>query len=299
MNDLSSTAALPAAPSPPTLSVDGPRALFVAAGLLLPYLERGRPVDAGALRAAMEAAFGASDASGAWDWKTAYDACEAATVLFLRKYGRALFRKAGSPAGAVPLLAKVACLLPTHTRRSTGSETFQQFSTPIPLGLAASVAAAIAPADCVLEPSAGTGLLAILAEVAGGKLVLNELAETRAKLLASLFPAVTVTRFDAAQIDDHLGARVAPSVVLMNPPFSVMANVRAAWPTPLFATSLPRWGVSPMAGGWSRSPARTSRPMRPPGGTPSFACRKAGAWSSQPRSMALSMQSMARRSIRA
>jgi predicted RNA methylase len=77
----------------------------------------------------------------------------------------------------------------------------------------------------VLEPSAGTGLLAIFAEVAGARLVLNELAEMRAKLLASLFPAVTVTQFDAAQIDDHLGAGIAPSVVLMNPPFSVMAHV--------------------------------------------------------------------------
>jgi hypothetical protein len=33
----------------------------------------------------MESAFGASDADGGWDWKTAYDACEAATVLFVRK----------------------------------------------------------------------------------------------------------------------------------------------------------------------------------------------------------------------
>ena len=225
MNDLSSTVALPAAAFPPAPYVDTARPVFAAAGLLLPYLERGRPVEAGALRAAMEAAFGASDASGARDLKTAYDACEAATVLFLRKYGRALFRKAGSPVAALPMLAKVAGLLPTHTRRSAESETFQQFSTPIPLGLAASVAAATASTDRVLEPSAGTGLLAIFAEVAGGTPVLNELAETRAKLLASLFPAVSVTRFDAAQIDDHLGAGVAPSVVLMNPPFSVMANV--------------------------------------------------------------------------
>ena len=157
--------------------------------------------------------------------ETAYDACEAATVLFLRKYGKALFRKAGSPAAALPLLARVAGLLPSHTHRSTESETFQQFSTPIPLGLAALIAAAITPADRVLEPSAGTGLLAILAEVAGGTLVLNELAEMRAKLLASLFRTVTVTRFDAAQIDDHLGAGIVPSVALMNPPFSVMANV--------------------------------------------------------------------------
>ena len=67
-------------------------------------------------------------------------------------------------------------------------------------------AAAITPADLVLEPSAGTGLLAILAELAGGSLVLNELAETRAGLLGHLFPGIAVTRFDAAQIDDHLDA---------------------------------------------------------------------------------------------
>jgi len=225
MNDLSSTVAASAAPFPPAPSVHTAQAIFAAARLLLPYLERGRPVDAATLRAAMEAAFGASDAAGAWDWKTAYDACEAATVLFLRKYGRALFRKAGSPAAALPLLAKVASLLPTHTRRSAESETYQQFSTPIPLGFAASIAAAITPTDQVLEPSAGTGLLAIFAEVAGGTPMLNELAETRAKLLAALFPAATVTRFDAAQIDDHLSAGIVPSVVLMNPPFSVMANV--------------------------------------------------------------------------
>src|SRR5690606_17757839 len=105
------------------------------------------------------------------------------------------------------------------------AQTFQQFSTPIPLGLIAATAAAITPADRVLEPSAGTGLLAILAEIAGGALVLNELAETRAALLSSLFPALSVTRFDAAQIDDHLDAGQIPSVVLMNPPFSVLANV--------------------------------------------------------------------------
>ncbi|QOZ11699.1 hypothetical protein XH96_32415 [Bradyrhizobium sp. CCBAU 51765] len=30
---------------------------------------------------------------GGWDWKLAYEGCEAATALFLRKYGKALFRK--------------------------------------------------------------------------------------------------------------------------------------------------------------------------------------------------------------
>jgi predicted RNA methylase len=125
----------------------------------------------------------------------------------------------------LPMLAKIASLLPTHTRRSEESEALQQFSTPIMLALAASAAAAISPADIVLEPSAGTGLLAILAELSGASLVLNELAETRAGLLSLLFPGVTVTRFDAAQIDDHLDSSIKPGVVLMNPPFSAVANV--------------------------------------------------------------------------
>jgi predicted RNA methylase len=192
---------------------------------LLEHLERGQRVDAAILRAAMETAFGASDTSGAWDWKAAYEACEVATVLFLRKYGKALFRKAASPAARFSALAKIARLLPTHTRRSEESQALQQFSTPAPLGLAAVAAASIVAGDIVLEPSAGTGLLAVLAEISGGTLLLNELAETRADLLAALFPAVAVTRFDAAQIDDHLAPDATPSVVLMNPPFSVMANV--------------------------------------------------------------------------
>ncbi|MHC2582046.1 hypothetical protein ACVI1J_005782 [Bradyrhizobium diazoefficiens] len=225
MTDLSSIAADQAALISSVRAPEGTSVIITAAEQLLPHLERGRRIDAAILRAAMEAAFGASDATGAWNWKMAYDACEAATVLFLRKYGKALFHKADSAASRLSALDKIARLLPTHTCRSAESEIFQQFSTPIPLGLAALTAAAITAADRVLEPSAGTGLLAILAEIAGSELVLNELAETRAILLSSLFPASSVTRFDAAPIDDHLDPAVVPSVALMNPPFSAMANV--------------------------------------------------------------------------
>ena len=226
MNMISASAAASAtAPLPLEHDAETAACVFTAAGLLLSHLECGQRIDAAALRGAMETAFGASDAAGAWTWKIAYDACEAATVLFLRKYGTALFRKAGSPAAILPQLGKIAGLLPTHTRRSEEAQTFQQFSTPIPLGFAAVTAAAITPADRVLEPSAGTGLLAILAEIAGGTILVNELAEMRAGLLTFLFPALSVTRFDAAQIDDHLDPGLVPTVVLMNPPFSVMAHV--------------------------------------------------------------------------
>ena len=83
-----------------------------AARQLLTDLERGRRIDAAVLRAAMEAAFGASDAAGAWNWKTAYDACEAATVLFLRKFGPAMRARAASPAAMLPMLAKIGNLRP-------------------------------------------------------------------------------------------------------------------------------------------------------------------------------------------
>lgn len=222
---LTSAAAAAAAFPPVAPARAAGAATFGAAQHLLVHLERGERIDAPALRAAMEEAFRASDTTGAWTWKTAYDACEAATVLFLRKYGKALFRKAASPAARLSAITKIAGLLPTHTRRSEESQALQQFSTPTLLGLAAVTAAAIAPGDVVLEPSAGTGLLAILAQVSGSELLLNELAEARADLLAALFPDVVVSRFDAAQIDDHLPPTAEPTVVIMNPPFSAMANV--------------------------------------------------------------------------
>src|SRR6266481_4432866 len=223
---VSAAAVAAASPAAPTVRpANAADALIGAANRLLTDLERGVPIDARALRAAMIASFGASDAEGAWDWKTAYDTCEAAQILFLRKFGPAMRERAASPSRFLAMLTKLAALVPSHTRRSEESQALQQFSTPIGLGFVASTAAAITPADVVLEPSAGTGLLAIHAELAGGSLVLNELADTRADLLDGLFPGVAVTRHDAAHIHDLLDGTVRPSVVLMNPPFSVAAHV--------------------------------------------------------------------------
>ena len=64
-------APFPVAPAAPATA----DALVHAAQIILPHLERGQRVDAPALRAAMESAFGGSDAGGAWDWKSAYDSC--------------------------------------------------------------------------------------------------------------------------------------------------------------------------------------------------------------------------------
>jgi protein strawberry notch len=216
-------AALPLFSSKP--NTPDPSPLFRAAVVLSEALARGHTLDARTLRSAMEAAFGGSDAAGAWNWKLAYDAAEAAAVLFLRQFGPAMRARAASPPQMLAMLERLGSLLPSQTRRSEESRAFQQFSTPIALGFVAATAAAMTASDTVLEPSAGTGLLAIFVELAGSRLILNELAETRAGFLAELFPSLAVSRHDAAHIHDHLDPGMRPTVVLMNPPFSAAAHV--------------------------------------------------------------------------
>ena len=210
-----------------------PAALLAAARTLLPVLEAGRALDAPILREAMSDAFGATDAQGAWVWKDAYEAAEAALVLFLQRYGRAMRREAGpdagGPAAMLGMLETIAALEPSQTRRSEEQIALQQFSTPLPLAYAALQAAAIRPGDVVLEPSAGTGMLAVMAACAlgngsAGSLHLNEIAATRAGLLSGLFPGAAVTRHNAESLRDRLPA-LRPTVVLMNPPFSASPGV--------------------------------------------------------------------------
>src|ERR1700719_4200651 len=97
--------AIAAATAVPSVRPPSSLSLGAAAESVLEHLMQGRTVDAAALRRAMTSAFGGSDAEGAWDWKTAYDACEAATVLFLRRFGPAMRARAGSPPAMLTMLA--------------------------------------------------------------------------------------------------------------------------------------------------------------------------------------------------
>jgi hypothetical protein len=226
------TAALLATPA--SRSINTAQAIHQAAIQLLPFLEQGKPITTAVLGGAMADSFGGTDAQGFWVWKQAYEALEAAQVLFLRRFGRAILSRSSSPEATVAMMKRIAELIPTHTRRSDESQAMQQLSTPLPLAFVAAHATAISSSDLVLEPSAGTGLLAVHAEIGRASLALNELAATRADLLGLLFPRVPVSRHDAAHIDDHLDASIEPSVMLMNPPFTVGAFVDghvadAAW----------------------------------------------------------------------
>jgi hypothetical protein len=203
--------------------------LLAAARALAPHLNRSRPLDRRLVSGVMTTTFGASDAEGAWLWRDAYDAIEAALVLQLRRLTPQIARLEDAPAEITALLANLSALSLTHTRRSEEQVALDQFSTPPELGALAALAAQVRPGDRVLEPSAGTGLLAILAEALGGTPTLNELAARRAALLAGLFPLSPRSQHDAVHLPDMLEASGSFHVVLLNPPFQHLeAHLKAA-----------------------------------------------------------------------
>ena len=58
---------------------------LAAARALTPHLNRSRAQDRKLVASTMTISFGGSDAEGAWSWRDAYDAIEAALVLQLRR----------------------------------------------------------------------------------------------------------------------------------------------------------------------------------------------------------------------
>jgi len=203
--------------------------ILAAARSLSPQLNRSRALDRRLVASVMTTTFGGSDAEGAWIWRDAYDAVEAALVLQIRRLGPQIGRLEDAPAEIAALLANLADLGLTHTRRSEEQVALDQFSTPPQLGALAVLAAQVRRGDQVLEPSAGTGLLAVLAEACGGSLTLNEIAAGRAGLLEGLFPAAARSAHDAQHLRDILPGSGGFHAVVANPPFQELeAHLHAA-----------------------------------------------------------------------
>jgi len=196
-----------------TLPLDDPAR--TAAQVIADRLSEGRPVARNDLLAGMTFAFDGSSADGLWSLRDAYDVLELAQILHLKN--------TTLPVDANTQLAQLIAMtaaLPTHSARSETQVAFQQFSTPAPIGFLAAKAAAITARDIVLEPSAGTGLLAVHAHLAGARLLLNEIDAWRARLLRHALPGGILSTHDGELIDDMLDPQLVPSVVLINPPFS-------------------------------------------------------------------------------
>jgi hypothetical protein len=209
--------------APCQLLADKKELLLDAAVRLQRRLLSRQSLDSQTLRTVLADSFGGSDADGLWDWKDAYEAVEVALVLWLKRRGQKLLLQDSQ--SVLAELQQVQSLCPTQSKRSQDSVRLQQFSTPLPLAYLASLAAHLRPSDTVLEPSAGTGLLAACCQLAGAKLLLNELCPNRAALLKRTFPGVPVFSYNAEQIDDYLHQKYRPTVVVMNPPFTASPKI--------------------------------------------------------------------------
>ncbi|WP_340290664.1 strawberry notch-like NTP hydrolase domain-containing protein, partial [Sulfitobacter pontiacus] len=170
-----------------------------------------QPLRSSALARMMRETFNGSDASGAWDWRMAYDLMQAAAAQMLLREDAA-----ANDIAAAKLLAS---RLLTETRRSEQQIRLQQFSTPLAFAALTVRAAAIRKGETVLEPSAGTGALAAFAARAGATFLLNEIDPFRQSLLRAVYGG-EVTGHDGEHIDDLLQTPVLPDVVVMNPPFA-------------------------------------------------------------------------------
>lgn len=181
-------------------------------------LEAGERFDNRRFTEAAERHFGGSRAQGCYTPRDAYDALETAANMLLESKARKLFEMNAADALASHLRPLTA-QLPTQTDRTQEQTELQQFSTPPALAYLAARILNPQSTDTVLEPSAGTGSLAVWPRALGARVICNEINERRRALLTEAlgFESYCV---DAEIIDDVLPAAVKPSLVLMNPPFS-------------------------------------------------------------------------------
>ena len=142
----------------------------------------------------------------------------ALNFLIKRKYARKLFDGGSQIENLKQILDPVAKRLPTQTWRSRRQNALQQFSTPPAISFLAAYLLNIKPSEQILEPSAGTGNLAVWASELGVKVHTNEIEPRRVSILRLL--GFNPTSFDAEFINDLLPAAVCADIVMMNPPFS-------------------------------------------------------------------------------
>jgi len=143
-----------------------------------------------------------------------YDAAEAGFNIYLQRVGLDL---SNTPAAIDKLLAEQS-RLPLQNRRDQHQIEFQQFSTPPPEALLVVKAAALCEGMTVLEPSAGTGNIAVLARMSGAQIETNEIDPRRMNLLS--LQGFTPTAYDAERLNNLIPPDKSYHAVVMNPPFS-------------------------------------------------------------------------------
>jgi len=196
----------------------GEPSVLSAARELAALIEADETVSRSQLNSLLDRQFGGSDADGRWSVRDAHAALELAQVLWLQ--GNVGLTPASPAAAAEAAFARLEALLPSQTVRSEEQIELQQFATPPRIAWLLARACALRVAETVLEPSAGTGMLAVWAARANAGLILNEISPLRRDCLGILFPEAMLSGHDGELIDELLDPRQVPSAVLINPPYS-------------------------------------------------------------------------------
>ena len=148
-----------------------------------------------------------------------HEIAEAALNLLIRRKYALDFLAAENPAEVtINLLKPIISRLPTQTWRSREMALRQQFSTPAAVAYLLAYLLNLDGREQVLEPSAGTGNLAVWTSGREIKTHANEIDSRRRFLLEQI--GFAPTAFNAEFINDFLAPDCAPDCVLMNPPFS-------------------------------------------------------------------------------
>lgn len=142
----------------------------------------------------------------------------ALNLLILKKYGRDLLASTEPIEAVSTTLRPLQKRFPTQTWRSETQIAYQQFSTPATIAYLAVYLLNIKQVETVLEPSCGTGCLAVWALAAGAKAIANEIDPRRRQAASAL--GIHPFSLDAEFIDDLLPEDLLPDIVLANPPFS-------------------------------------------------------------------------------
>lgn len=142
----------------------------------------------------------------------------ALNYLIATKYGKQLLSSDDPGTACTEILRPLQQCLPTQSWRSQTQVTYQEFSTPGCIAYLAAFLLDLSGGDSLLEPSCGTGSLAVWARAAGATVVTNEI-DPRRRQLAGLI-GFDPTGHDAEFIDDLLPGTIVPNVILANSPFS-------------------------------------------------------------------------------
>ena len=125
-------------------------------------------------------------------------------------------------------LRELSKLLPKETERSVDQSIYQQFSTPLETGYRMAVLLDINSNDILLEPSAGTGNLAVVCKLFQPKAIhVNELHKSRFDLLNNL-TCFSPNNEDAIQLCNLSKMQgLGITKCIMNPPFTRHSNTQS------------------------------------------------------------------------